>query len=83
MLQEPGDELLIGTGWARHGGLCFWRGGLAGVWGRAEGLAGERVRSLYRDRVGRYWIGSEYDGVTVFTPGRGSTMEPDGRPCGQ
>jgi len=31
--------------------------------GKSDGLAGEKVRSLFQDRDGVYWIGSEYDGV--------------------
>ena len=24
------------------------------------------MRSLYEDRAGRFWIGSEYDGIAIF-----------------
>jgi hypothetical protein len=33
---------------------------------RDDGLAGEKVRSLYIDSRGRLWAGSEYDGLAVF-----------------
>lgn len=33
---------------------------------KADGIAGEKVRSLYEDRKGRLWVGSEYDGLAVL-----------------
>jgi len=33
---------------------------------KSDGLAGEKVRSIYQDNAGRLWFGSEYDGVTIF-----------------
>ena len=34
---------------------------------KTDGLAGEKVRSLFQDSKGIIWMGSEYDGVTLFT----------------
>ena len=33
---------------------------------KADGIAGEKVRSLYEDSKGKLWVGSEYDGLAVF-----------------
>ncbi|NEV61162.1 ligand-binding sensor domain-containing protein [Thiorhodococcus minor] len=35
-----------------------------------EQLAGPKVRSLYRGRKGRLWVGHEYDGLTLRDQGR-------------
>ena len=32
----------------------------------SDGIAGEKVRSLFLDSSGRLWVGSEYDGLAVF-----------------
>lgn len=32
----------------------------------ADGLAGEKVRSIFQDRVGTIWFGSEYDGLALL-----------------
>jgi ligand-binding sensor domain-containing protein len=35
---------------------------------KPDGLAGEKVRSLYQDEAGDIWFGSERDGIAVRTP---------------
>ena len=35
---------------------------------KSDGLAGEKVRSLYQDPIGDIWFGSERDGIAVRTP---------------
>ncbi|MCE7874120.1 transcriptional regulator [bacterium CPR1] len=69
-----------GTVWAGTGLLD--RGGAAsiarkdGEWviervlTRRDGLAGEKVRSLFQDQSGVFWLGSEYDGLTRWENGR-------------
>lgn len=32
-----------------------------------DGIAGEKIRSLYEDSQGRLWVGSEYDGLCVIS----------------
>jgi len=58
----------VGTGLLDRGGAArFSRAGgrwvLDGVRTSEEGLAGEKVRSIFQDSLGGWWIGSEYDGV--------------------
>lgn len=40
-----------------------WR--LNHVLGKKDGLAGEKVRSIFLDSKNRFWFGSEYDGLAV------------------
>jgi hypothetical protein len=39
---------------------------IAGTLTKADGTAGEKIRSLYEDKNDRLWAGSEYDGLAVF-----------------
>jgi ligand-binding sensor domain-containing protein len=61
----------VGTGFNDRGGAARFERGpdgsprLAQKLTRADGLAGEKVRSLYRDTQGSVWFGSERDGVAV------------------
>jgi len=64
------------------GGGLYTKGGAAefersnGKWElkrtitKADGLAGEKVRSLYKDGAGRLWFGSEYDGLAIWVGSR-------------
>lgn len=43
-----------------------------GIWTsltEEDGLAGGSTRSVYVDRDGRIWLGSEYDGIAVLENG--------------
>jgi len=63
-------RILAGGGlYNKGGGTYFRRDGEK--WQRdsfltkEDGLAGEKLRSLYEDRQGNLWVGSEYDGLAV------------------
>ena len=67
-IMQRGDSagLWVGTGFAGAGGAVVidndtWRAA-----GRQQGLAGDKVRSIFEDSRGRLWFGSEYDGIAVF-----------------
>jgi ligand-binding sensor domain-containing protein len=76
---RQGPGLWVGTGFAGAGGAVRMEQGVWHVMGRAQGLAGDKVRSLFEDSRGRLWFGSEYDGVTVMGPTRlGVIAEADG-----
>ncbi len=36
---------------------------------RNDGLAGDKVRNIHEDKLGRLWFCSEYDGVAIFAGG--------------
>ena len=71
IMQPSGSSAMwVGTGFADQGGAVLidknaWR-----AVGPEQGLAGNKVRSIYEDGDGRLWFGSEYDGVAVFGQGR-------------
>lgn len=61
----------VGTGFLNRGGAAQfvhedegWI--LKQAMKKEDGLAGEKVRSLYRDDLGNLWFGSEFDGVTIM-----------------
>jgi len=70
IIQLQDGSVLAGGGlYTSGGGTRFVD--VNGVWTKtdtltkADGLAGEKVRSLFQDRTGRLWIGSEYDGAVM------------------
>jgi ligand-binding sensor domain-containing protein len=66
MQVQGGSSLWIGTGFAGEGGAVFVDNNAWRAVGTAQGLAGNKVRSIFEDSAGRFWFGSEYDGVAVF-----------------
>jgi ligand-binding sensor domain-containing protein len=70
---EPGT-VWVGTGFHTRGGAARFTHH-RGIWAmdivmeRNDGLAGEKVRSLFKDNMGRIWFGSEFDGVAVMGGG--------------
>lgn len=72
ILEMRDGSVWVGTGFFDRGGACrFVRRDDA--WTvertmlRADGLAGDKVRSVY-EGDGATWFGSEYDGVAIVTP---------------
>jgi signal transduction histidine kinase/ligand-binding sensor domain-containing protein len=59
-------ELWFGT----FGGLVQFKDGKFTVYTTAEGLTGNRVRSIYEDAEGMLWIGTYDDGLSRFRDGR-------------
>jgi ligand-binding sensor domain-containing protein len=77
VLEEPDGALWFSTGFGRAGGAVRWHKGEWTTWTKAEGLAGEKARTLYLDRAGRLWIGSEYDGIVYREGGGFRRLTPD------
>lgn len=77
VLEEPDGALWFSTGFGRAGGAVRWAKGEWKTWTKADGLAGEKARTLYRDRAGRLWIGSEYDGIVYRDGGGFRLLTPD------
>jgi ligand-binding sensor domain-containing protein len=84
ILQDSSGAVWVATGYLDRGGLCrFVRGSdgwrLDAVLTEKEGLAGAKARSVFQDRHGLYWIGSEYDGMAVWDGNHwGYLTEKDG-----
>jgi len=64
--QRGREGLWIGTGFAGAGGAAWLHQGRWQPVGRAQGLAGDKVRTIVEDSTGRLWFGSEYDGIVVM-----------------
>lgn len=68
LMEDNVGRVWAGTGFYDQGGAayCTLTDGGPGDWQvlrKSDGLAGEKVRSIFQDRDGVYWIGSEYEGV--------------------
>lgn len=77
MLEDQQGALWIGTGFGRQGGVLRIRDSALTLMTKADGLAGEMVRTLWRDRLGRIWAGSEYDGAVYQTPAGWRLLTPN------
>ncbi|MDF1617794.1 ligand-binding sensor domain-containing protein [Petrocella sp. FN5] len=70
--QDQKGDVWVGVGLFYEGGLVkftrdmkSWR--IENVFIKDEdGLSGEKIRSLYEMEDGSFWIGSEYDGMTII-----------------
>jgi len=70
MIRQAADgSVWVATGFARQGGVARYQDGVWTNLTKQNGLAGESTRSVYQDRAGRMWIGSEYDGIAVLENG--------------
>lgn len=85
----PDGSMIAGGGlYTRGGGTGFVCRGERWVrdrfYTKENGLAGEKIRSLYYDSKGRLWVGSEYDGLTVFRDGNSEVFdETSGLSCNE
>ena len=75
ILPEPDGSIWVGMGFHDRGGLARFeapRGAdvvLAATYLHEDGLAGPKVRSLYRSAGGVLWVGSERDGIALWPAG--------------
>jgi ligand-binding sensor domain-containing protein len=75
LLETQAGHVWVGTGLVDHGGAAELALQDAGKYSivasltKADGLAGEKVRSLYQDPGGVLWFGSEYDGLAIQMAG--------------
>jgi ligand-binding sensor domain-containing protein len=70
LVETIDGHVWVGTGLLDRGGACQLTFSEAGwqivqVLVRDDGLAGEKVRSIFQDNAGVLWFGSEYDGVAL------------------
>ena len=79
--QSPDGALWFATGFGASGGASRLDASGWKTWRKRDGLAGAKVRTVYFDRLGRGWFGSEYDGIALASAGVWRTMTPkDGLP---
>src|SRR5690606_16526561 len=60
-----------------EGGLVHIADGAARLYGRADGLASESIRSLRLDAQGTLWVGTADGGLSRFKDGRFATLGPE------
>jgi ligand-binding sensor domain-containing protein len=68
--EDRAGDLWVATGFATRGGAARLHDGQWTTLSVRDGLAGDKVRSVFEDHAGRLWFGSEYDGVAVRGDGR-------------
>jgi len=68
--ETRGGTIWVGSGFAGAGGAnrLTEHNRFVGMT-RKDGLAGDKVRLIYEDRLNRLWFCSEYDGVALFVGG--------------
>jgi len=68
IFEDNHNDIWVGTGFYTRGGavrLSLQDGKplFKDTWSKQDGLAGDKVRSIFQDSTGVYWFGSEYDGI--------------------
>lgn len=76
LLLDDRGRLLAATGFAESGGVWIYADGEVSVLLPEDGLAGAVVRSLYQDRQGRMYIGSEFNGLAVIEGKKRQILRP-------
>lgn len=72
ILPEADGTVWVGTGFHDRGGLARFDApadgavAMAETYVQADGLAGPKVRSLWRSPTGVLWVGSERDGIALW-----------------
>lgn len=71
IINRRNQTVAVGSGLYKYGGATILepqadRFMLRENLTKDNGLAGEKVRSLFEDSQGRLWLGSEYDGLTIL-----------------
>ncbi|NLI75881.1 MAG: hypothetical protein GX442_05490 [Candidatus Riflebacteria bacterium] len=71
MAEDREGAVWVGTGFFDRGGLTRFGPPVAGKrpvrhFSKADGLAGEKCRSVFQDRDGIWWFGSEFSGLARF-----------------
>lgn len=75
LLEASPGRVWLGSGLLDRGGAALFedddgRWQIRDILEQEDGLAGEKVRSIFQDRNGALWFGSEYDGVAILHRGR-------------
>jgi len=65
-MEDAQGYFWFATGFASRGGASRFDGKNWFSLLRSDGLAGDKVRSVFQDASGALWFGSEYDGVARY-----------------
>lgn len=71
LFEDYNGNVWAATGFAERGGACVFEyrdnfPRIKKVITKKDGLVGEKVRSVYQDNMKKMWLGSEYQGLTIF-----------------
>ncbi len=77
IFEDDEGNLWVASGIGSHGGATCIKQNTVDTFTMEDGLMGPRVRSLYQDRLGRFWFGSEFEGSAVFDGGKRFFLTPD------
>lgn len=78
ILEVGEDEYLFGTGFSNRGGLVRYQDWeLKEIWDRQDGMPGEKIRYLFKDSSGDWWVGSESDGILLWTDNGRIVFNPE------
>ena len=86
LIEDDSGNIWAGTGFLYRGGAVKFVSTENGwviqqVLTKSDGLAGDKVRSIFQDKDGVMWFGSEYDGLARWQNGRWRVLtEKDGLP---
>ena len=86
LIEDDSGSIWAGTGFLYRGGAVKFVSTENGwviqqVLTKSDGLAGDKVRSIFQDKDGVMWFGSEYDGLARWQNGRWRILtEKDGLP---
>ena len=75
LAEDYDGGIWVGTGFYRRGGAVkikkvIGQYSIVSKITKEEGLAGEKVRSIFKDNKGILWVGSEYDGLAKLIMNR-------------
>ena len=81
-LELEKGSIWVGTGFYNRGGaaiLSYEEGKyhIKNILKKKDGLAGEKVRSLYQDNLGNIWFGSEFDGIAIMNESNMAILTED------
>ena len=83
MMEDSSGQIWVGTGFFDKGGVTIfpdWKNDETAqkkILDQSSGLAGNKGRSLFQDREGIIWVGSELDGLTrIDIEGRFKIIKP-------
>jgi ligand-binding sensor domain-containing protein len=77
ILEDEDGNLWVASGIGSSGGATCIKGNTVDAFTMEDGLMGPRVRSLYQDRLGRFWFGSEFEGSAIFDGSKRFFLTPD------
>ncbi len=72
--EDETGGIWVGTGFGSRGGACRFSDDGTVRLGKKDGLAGEKVRSIFVGRGGAVWFGSEYDGAARLVASEWMTL---------